>query len=208
MMLLVCPDPNCGAMICAGKFRSTSGTVLPAHLGWVVRSIFTSFSHSAYILVTFTDLHIVVVGRISTYSFCTRLPTHVVGPIIIQQWKIAPKSWNSCIAMAEKARQCSVLFSHLASPTTVIFLLRAMTPCIVALFVLVPVDRRLQKPDQVIEHPDYQCVSETVSLDHRCVARFWAQEEYVIPGEIGLNFLQSEGILGSAGPVSLAKLVH
>jgi hypothetical protein len=51
---------------------------------------------------------------------------------------------------------------------------------IVALFILVLINRRLQKTDQVIEHPDYRCVSETVRLDHRFVALFWAQEEYVV----------------------------
>jgi hypothetical protein len=73
----------------------------------------------------------------------------------------------------------------------------------VALCVLVLVDRRLQEPYQVIEHPDCRYVSETTSWDHWCVAQFLAEEESVVPGEVGLHFFQSGGKLGSAGPVSL-----
>jgi hypothetical protein len=64
---------------------------------------------------------------------------------------------------------------------------------ILALFILVLVNRQLQEPNQVIEHPDRRCVSETVGWDHRFVARFRAEEEYVVPGEVGLHFLQSGG---------------
>jgi hypothetical protein len=52
---------------CAGKFSSTGGTVSPARLEWVVRSFFTSFSQSAYRVVTFTDFPIIVVGWINTH---------------------------------------------------------------------------------------------------------------------------------------------
>jgi hypothetical protein len=83
--LLVFPRPSFGAMRCAGKFSSTGGTVPPARLEWVVRSIFTSFSHSAYRVVTFTAFFIVVIGWISTYYFRSRLPTHVVRLIMIQR---------------------------------------------------------------------------------------------------------------------------
>jgi hypothetical protein len=83
--LLVFPCPSSGSMRCAGNFSSTGGTVSPARLEWVVRSFFTSFSHSVYRVVIFTDFPIVVVGRISTYYFRSRFPTHVDGPIMIQR---------------------------------------------------------------------------------------------------------------------------
>jgi hypothetical protein len=67
----------------------------------------------------------------------------------------------------------------------------------VALFDLVIVDRRLQEPDQVIEHPDRLYVSETIGWDHRFVARFRAEDEYVVSGEVGLQFFRSGGKLGS-----------
>jgi hypothetical protein len=82
VMLLVFPHPSFGVMRCAG---STGGTVSLAHLEWVVRSILTSFSHSAYKVVIFTDFPIVVVGPISTYSFTPRFPTHIARPIMIQR---------------------------------------------------------------------------------------------------------------------------